>query len=43
MKKFINIKTKYGDGYIFNNWKVIPEDYLKAGRERDYKLLYPDK
>lgn len=26
-----------------NNWKVIPEDYLKAGRERDYKLLYPDK
>lgn len=26
-----------------NNWKVIPEDYLKAGQERDYKLLYPDK
>ena len=26
-----------------NNWKVIPEDYLKAGYERDYKLLYPDK
>ena len=26
-----------------NNWKVIPEDYIKAGRERDYKLLYPDK
>ena len=26
-----------------NNWKVIPEDYLKAGRERDYKLLYPNK
>ena len=26
-----------------NNWKVIPEDYLKAGRERDYTLLYPDK
>lgn len=26
-----------------NNWKVIPEDYLKAGCERDYKLLYPDK
>lgn len=26
-----------------NNWKVIPEDYLKAGREKDYKLLYPDK
>ena len=26
-----------------NNWKVIPEDYLKEGRERDYKLLYPDK
>ena len=26
-----------------NNWKVIPEDYLKAGRERDYKLLYPIK
>ena len=26
-----------------NNWKVIPEDYLIAGRERDYKLLYPDK
>lgn len=26
-----------------NNWKVIPEDYLKAGRERDYKLLYSDK
>ena len=26
-----------------NNWKVIPEDYLKSGRKRDYKLLYPDK
>ena len=26
-----------------NNWKVIPEDYLKAGWERDYKLLYPNK
>ncbi len=26
-----------------NNWKVIPEDYLIAGKERDYKLLYPDK
>lgn len=25
-----------------NNWKVIPDDYLKAGIKKDYKLLYPN-
>ncbi|WP_295159864.1 hypothetical protein [uncultured Brachyspira sp.] len=25
-----------------NNWKAVPEDYIKAGREKDYKLLYQD-
>ncbi|ASJ20317.1 bifunctional metallophosphatase/5'-nucleotidase [Brachyspira hampsonii] len=25
-----------------NNWKVIPEDYVQAGKKKDYKLLYPD-
>ena len=25
-----------------NNWKVVPEDYVKAGKQKDYKLLYPD-
>lgn len=25
-----------------NNWKVIPDDYLEAGKKKDYKLLYPD-
>ena len=25
-----------------NNWKVVPEDYVQAGKKKDYKLLYPD-
>lgn len=25
-----------------NNWKVVPEDYVQAGKQKDYKLLYPD-
>jgi len=25
---------------LFNNWSVIPENYWKAGKERDYKLLF---
>lgn len=24
-----------------DNWKVIPENYLEKGREKDYPLLYP--
>ena len=24
-----------------NNWQVVPENYVKAGKQRDYKLLYP--
>lgn len=26
-----------------NNWKVIPENYVEKGREKDYPLLYPKK
>ncbi|CRF32839.1 5'-nucleotidase [Brachyspira suanatina] len=25
-----------------NNWKVVPENYVQAGKQKDYKLLYPD-
>ena len=24
------------------NWKIIPEDYVEAGKKKDYKLLYPN-
>lgn len=25
-----------------NNWKVVPEDYVEAGKKKDYKLIYPN-
>ena len=25
-----------------NNWKAVPEDYVQAGKQKDYKLLYPN-
>lgn len=26
-----------------NNWKIIPEEYLKSGRTRDYELMFGSK
>lgn len=25
-----------------NNWKVVPENYVEAGKKKDYKLIYPN-
>ena len=25
-----------------NNWKVVPENYVQTGKQKDYKLLYPN-
>ncbi len=25
-----------------NNWKVVPKDYVEAGKKKDYKLIYPN-
>ena len=25
---------------IIGNWKVVPDNYLKTGKEKDYKILY---
>lgn len=33
-------KQKIVNPKLNNNWKVVPEDYWKAGKEKDYKLLF---
>lgn len=33
-------KKKTVDPKRLNNWKVIPETWWKAGKEKDYKLLF---
>lgn len=29
--------------HIFGNWKVIPEDWWEAGKQRDYEILFDKK
>ena len=31
------------DPKMFGNWKVIPEDWWKIGKEKDYELLFRKK
>jgi hypothetical protein len=28
---------------MFGNWKIIPEDWWKIGKEKDYELLFGKK
>ena len=25
-----------------NNWKAVPENYIDAGKKKDYQFLYPN-
>lgn len=42
MMKWIE-KKKVVTPVAFNNWKLVPEDWWRAGKERDYKLLYESR
>lgn len=33
-------KKKRLDAFPMNNWKVIPEEWVKAGRQKDFPLLF---
>jgi len=39
MMKWIE-KKKTVDPVRLNNWKVVPSDWWRKGKERDYKILY---
>jgi 2',3'-cyclic-nucleotide 2'-phosphodiesterase/3'-nucleotidase len=36
-------KKKVVRPQIIGNWKIIPEEWWKKGKEKDYKLLFPPK